>query len=134
MEIDITAFVTHADPFEFSRSIAEAGDRAGPDSWRNALQEADRAPLLTTEEHFDALRHWAKDTGAWNEEERTAWSDDECNALFIQLISGNIRECGLDDVPLDEFDWQEYEQQCQEGRFSSCLFKGIDDRIYYSLD
>jgi hypothetical protein len=141
MEIDITDFVRNADPFEFSRSIAEYGEDAGPSSWRNAL--AHRPPMLTTEAQLDALRHWAKETGAWDDEERAAWSDEECNALFVQLVSGDIREAegavgGWVGDWGDE-EWREYEKLASDGMISGNLYGGCllvdpsSDRIWYSL-
>jgi hypothetical protein len=45
----------------------------------------------------------------------THGSADECNALFIQLISDDIREAGLDEDFLKEFDWNEYEERQEAG-------------------
>jgi hypothetical protein len=138
-EIDITRFVQEADPFEFSASRAERGEHAGRDTWRNAVAEGTSAPLLTTEEHFDALRAWAKDTGAWDAAERAAWSEAECNALFIQLVSGDMREAGMGDCELDEFDWDKYQSRASEGRISGniyrCDIEGHESfgRIFYYL-
>lgn len=133
MEINITRFVQNEDPFPYSHSQHEGGPLAGPNTWNNALREAESAPLLTTEDELDALRAWAKATGAWDEAERNAWSADQCNALFIQLISGDIREMNLDECELDEFDWDAYEERCQEGTIAGNIFKGTDGEIYYSL-
>ena len=132
MEIDITRFFEEAKPFNFSRSVAEAGKDAGPTSWKNALEEGARAPLLSTPEELDALREWARDTGAWDETETAAWSADECNALFIQLVSGDMRQGGLDSDP-DDSDWKEYERGAEEGRWSGNISRGDDGAIYYYL-
>jgi hypothetical protein len=113
MEIDITDFFTSADPFEFSASIAERGQNAGPQTWTNAKEQAANAPLLQTKE------------------ETAAWSAVECNALFIQLVSGDMRESGLDDDP-DDDDWRDYEKGAEDGRFPGNIFRS-SDRIYYSL-
>lgn len=132
MEINITRFVTDADPFDFSASRAERGDNAGPDTWKNAVAEGSNDPLLTTTEQLDALREYVKGFGAWDDDEIAAWSDAECNALFIQLISGDMREAGMD-VELDEFDWEEYEQCARAGQISGNIYKGDDGQIYYYL-
>jgi hypothetical protein len=87
MEIDITSFFENAEPWKFSHSIAEGGPSAGSDTWRTALSEAAEAPLLKTPEALDALRGWARSSGGWEKDEIDAWSADECNALFIQLVS-----------------------------------------------
>lgn len=72
MEIDIADFFTSADPFEFSASIAERGQNAGPQTWANAKEQAADAPLLQTEEQLEALRDWALSSSAWNEEKIAA--------------------------------------------------------------
>lgn len=131
MEINITRFFEEAEPFEFSRSIAEAGKDAGPTSWKNALEEGARAPLLSTPEELDVLRDYVRGFGAWSPEEISAWSADECNALFIQLVSGDMREGGLDSDP-DESDWKEYERNAEDGRCSGNIFRS-GGAIFYDL-
>ena len=123
MEIDITAFFENADPFEFSHSRANAG----PQTWANAKEEAQRSPLLTTPEQLDALRSYVREFGAWSEEEIAAWGPIECNALFIQLISGDMREGNLD---REEPDWDAYEA---DDSLTHNIFKAGNDKIYYSL-
>lgn len=125
MEIDITRFVNDADPFEFSASLAERG---GHETWRNAVAEGESSPLLTTPEQLDALRAYMKGFGAWDDEEIAAWTDAECNAIFIQLISGDMREAG--NIDLDDFDWEAYEA---DDSLSHTIFLGDDGRIYYYL-
>jgi hypothetical protein len=132
MEINITSFFENADPFEFSASICERGKNAGPETWANAKEEGARSPLLTTPEQIQALRDHIKGFGAWDEEEIAAWTDVECNALFIQLISGNMRESGLDVDP-DEVDWDEYEKGANEGKYSGNIYRGTGGQIYYYL-
>ena len=133
MEIDITRFVTDSDPFEFSASIAERGKNAGRDTWRNAVKEGMASPLLVTEEQIDALRSYVKGFGGWDDSEIAAWSNEECNALFIQCISGDMREAGIDDCNLEDFDWTEYQHDSEKGRVSGRIYRGDDDRIYYYL-
>lgn len=129
MEIDITDFVNNADPFEFSASVAERGKNAGRETWANAKRDAAATPLLTTPEQLDALRDHARGFGAWDGEEIAAWSDDECSALFIQMISGDMREAGMD---LADFDWEEYEERANGGEISGRICRG-GDRVYYYL-
>lgn len=133
MEIDITRFVESCEPFLFSASVAEAGPNAGPNTWRNAVREGEASPLLTTERELEALRAHMRGYGAWEKAEIAAWSTAECNALFIQLVSGDMREAGMDDVFLDEFDWEDHRQRCEYGEISGCIYRGDDKRIYYFL-
>ena len=131
MEIDITRFFNEADPFEFSASRAERGQNAGPETWANAKAEGAASPLLTTPTQLDALRSYVKEFGAGSEEEIAAWTAEECNALFIQLVSGDMREAGAEGVTVEEFDWAAYEKMCEShgGNF----YRGDDGRVYYSL-
>ena len=125
MEINITEFYNMADPANYSASCAELGDNAGTITW-NAAMNAD-FNLLDSPDKLQAMRTWALSSGGWNEEEIVAWSDSELNALFIQLISGDIREKG-DDT------WAEYQAQSEAGQVSTCLFEGINGGIYYQLE
>jgi hypothetical protein len=130
MEIDITEFFNSAEPYEFSASCAERGPNAGPETWRNALEEGARTPLLTTPDQLDALRDHVRGYGAWEREEIDAWSPTECNALFIQLISGDIREARIDGLRVEDVDLIEYEKFC-ENNGGSLTISG--DRAYYYL-
>jgi hypothetical protein len=139
MEIDITDFVRTCEPFDFSRSAAEAGDRASPDSWNNAKREAAETPLLTTEGQLNAMRQWVKESGGWDKAEREAMTDEDLNAMFLQLVSGDMREAGMDDVDLGDFDWDAYYERAEAGRISGNIFRGDVEgsagfgRIFYSL-
>ena len=139
MEIDITNFVQSSEPFDFSRSCAEAGDRAGPDSWNNAKREAASAPMLTTEDQLDAMRQLVKESGGWDATERDAMTAEDLNALFIQLVSGDMREAGMDEVDLEDFDWNAYYAKAEEGSISGSIFRGDIEgsegfgRIFYSF-
>jgi hypothetical protein len=130
MEIDITEFFNSAEPYEFSASIAERGPNAGPETWRNALEEGERAPLLTTPDQLDALRDHMRGYGAWKREEIDAWSPAECNALFIQLISGDMRQADIDGVRVEDVDLIEYEKFCEDNGGSLTI---SGDRAYYYL-
>lgn len=139
MEIDITDFVMNEEPFDYSRSVAEAGPQAGPQSWQNAKQEAARKPLLKTDEELEAMRQWMKESGGWDAAERAAMTADDLNALFIQLISGDMREAGMDECDLEEFDWKEYQARAEQGQIRGTLYRGDIEgsegfgRIFYYL-
>lgn len=135
MDIDITQFFTDADPFDFARSIAETGESAGPDSWNNAMAEAERCSLLTMPEQVDALRDHMKGFGAWSEEEIVGWTKQECNAMFVQLVAGDIREGYLEGAGIDPDSdkWQAYLMGADSGRRSGNIFCGYNGKVYYSL-
>lgn len=129
MEIDITHFFETAAPYDFSGSIAERGPNAAKETWSNALEQARAEPLLK-ESDCDYFRRYMREYGAWSEEEMAAWSIDDCNALLIQLISGDMREGNLDCA---EPDWEQYEKDAEDGRISGNIFKAEDGKMYYSL-
>lgn len=133
MEIDITDFFNNADAFQFSHSKAEGGQTAGPDTWNAAKREGSESPLLKTEDQIAALRLYVRNFGAWSAEEIAAWDAAECNALFVQFVSGDMREAGLDNEPDDEA-WANYTERAQEGQCSGNIWQGSDGRVYYDLN
>jgi hypothetical protein len=135
MEIDITNFARNADPYEFSASIAELGTDAGKITWNNSKEEASTNPLISTDDEFDAFRAWAKDFGAWDATEIAAWNSDECNALLIQFISGDLRElqelCPSDGD--DAIDWTAAQKLSECGTIGGRIYPGDDGRIYFYM-
>lgn len=91
MEIDITRFLAEAAPMDYSASVAEIGQNAGRDTWNAAIEDSPDFMMLDDDEKRDAFRAYVRGFGAWSDEEIAAWSDVELNALFIQIISGDIR-------------------------------------------
>jgi hypothetical protein len=135
VEIDITNFVQANNCAEFSASAAELGHNAGRITWDNAKREAAESPMLTTAEQFDALRHFMRDFGAWDKTEIDGWDETECNALFIQLVSGDWRE--IENLCCDDngnVNWETVEELQQQGTINSYIFRADDDTIFYSLD
>lgn len=118
--------------FTLSHSIVEGGENAGKNTWNAAKKQAlNSHPLLNTPEKLQAMRDFARESGGWNREEIAAWSDNELNALFLQLIAGDVRELGADS--LDEIDWEDAEEMQSEGQAPSNIFKGDDGKIYFYL-
>ena len=131
MEIGITDFVTDCDAYDFSASIAERGSNVGRETWAAAISQAEAHPLLVTPEALAAMRQWAKETGAWAAGEIAEWSSDEVNALFIQLVAGDMRVIGLDCC---DFDWGAHGPAAC-GPIYPCGIEGHKDfgRIFYHL-
>lgn len=128
MEIEITSLL-ETDLFPFSHSRMEGGQYAGTNTWKNAL--AGPRPLLSTPEEIQALKDWVADFGAWDEDERNAWTENEAQALFLQFIAGEVRVTGADS--LEDMDWEAYEEGCEAGQYASYLFRAEDGKIYFSL-
>ncbi len=123
----------------FQRIDCHAWSERWPNTWANAKREAGENPLLKTDEELDAMRQWTEETGAWDKAERDAMSGQELNALFIQLVSGDMREAGMDECDIEDFDWNEYQEKAQEGRISGNIYRGDIEgtdgfgRIFYYL-
>jgi hypothetical protein len=138
MEIDITDFFKNAEPAEFSASRAELGDNVGRITWDNAKAEAASAPLLTSDDELQALRDHAQSMGFGADVQ--AYGAEECNALFIQLVSGDMREleslCMGDD---GEINWTEARALSEQGTIGGsiypCDIEGHESfgRIFYYL-
>lgn len=130
MEINITEFFNTERPRDYSASVAEIGANAGRYTWQAAMERAQDDPVfLDTEEKLYTMRQFAKSSGGWNAEEIAAWSAQEVNALFIQWLSGDMRECGFDKGA----SWEDVEQRQQAGQAPSNLFKGTDGQVYFYL-
>jgi hypothetical protein len=131
MEINITKFFKDAAPMDYSASRAEIGDNAGADTWQAACNDADNFNFIDTEDKRQGLRDHMAGFGAWNDTEIAAWTDTELNALFLQLVAGDVREVpGMD---ISSWDWTEYEKLSQDGVISGRMFQGIDGNIYYYI-
>lgn len=98
IDIDISRFIREAAPMDYSASVAEIGANAGRDTWNAAMEDAPDYNLLNTDEQREEFRAHIRGFGAWSDAEIAAWSDTELNALFIQLISGDIRSGETDRI------------------------------------
>ncbi len=133
MEIDIT-HLFDADVSEFSASVMERGQNAGPETWANAKAEGADHPLLTSPEALDKARDYFREFGAWDDEERAAWDADEVNALLIQYISGNIREIeALCMRANGTINWRKVERLSSEGTIAGDIYPH-NGRIYFTMN
>ena len=137
-EIDVTRLVFgHPGASEFSANQAELGVNAGKITWANAMQEAkgESDRFLSDDAKLQDMRDWAEATGAWGGEHIAEWSDDELEALFIQLVSCDIRDAKIDGLcEGDEIDWESIEAHQREGHISSNLVPAGDGRVYFLLE
>lgn len=130
MEIDITRFFNEANTPDYSASVAERGQNAGPETWNNAVRDSAEFNFLDDDGKRDAFRAHVKGFGAWDDDEIAAWSPEELNALLIQMISGDMREDGLD---ASSPDWDEYQEGAEAGRYSGRISRNDDGTIYYYI-
>ena len=130
MQINITKFYREACPKDYSASVAEIGANAGQDTW-NAAKESEWN-MLDTEEKRQAFRDWVKPFGAWGDDEIASWSDVELNALFVQWVSGDIRECLEWDV---EDVWANYQELVEDSKCPSNLWRDSETgEVWFSLE
>jgi len=130
LEINITQFITETCPRDYSASCAEMGDNAGALTWSHAVEDSTEWNFLDTEDKRDAFRAFVCELGGWTEAEIAAWSDVELNALCIQWIAGDIREClewEVDDV------WANYQEMAEAGQVNSNLYRAEDGSVYWSV-
>jgi hypothetical protein len=130
MVIEITT-LSEMNCFALSHSAFEGGENAGQNTWNASKKKAENTPLLNTPEKLQVMRDFARESGGWNKEEIAEWSENELNALFLQWVSGDVRELGADS--LDEIDWEEAEEMQSEGQVASNIFKGDDGKIYFYI-
>lgn len=131
MEINVTRLATEAELFGFSASRAERGANAGPETWANAKAEAAERPILT-DDQLPAFRDYVRGFGAWSDEGIDGWSPTECNALFVQMVAGDLREAEslcYGEGP-GEIDWAEYERLAEAGTVPGRVYAS-DSEIYY---
>lgn len=130
MEINLSSLLS-TDMFQFSHSVAEGGSNAGRETWQAAL--AGPRPLLDVE-GVAAFRSWVKDFGAWDAAEIAGWSVNECEALFLQFVAGDVREAGFDSLEsMTPEDWAEYEAESTAGKVSGNLFRSDSGEVFFSL-
>lgn len=140
MQINITSLLEE-DLFQFSHSQAEGGENAGRNTWNAAKEAGKDSPILQTPEELQALRDYAQGFGAWDAEEIAGWDDAECNALFLQLVSGDVREAGWDS--LEDAQWTDdgeliarfHDVPEEEWVRAECsnIFRGTDGNFYFYL-
>ena len=127
MEINITNFFNKETPADYSASVAELGKDAGRITWAYALEYAEESLLLTVG-NIPEFLEYVHGFGVWEPKETSKWTLQECNALLVQMISGDIREfCG------DVWDWEEYEQGVRDGLYVGNLYQCECKQVYYYI-
>lgn len=132
MQINITRFFDEqACPRDYSASCAEFGPDAGLFTWQAAKDDAGYFKFLDTEDKIDAFKVFVRTSGGWSDEEINAWSIREMNALFLQWIACDIREClewDVDDV------WANYAEMSEAGMVPSNLWRDDTGQVFFSLE
>ena len=134
MEIDITDFARKAELCELSASAAELGRNACQITWNNAKREAQSIQFIDADSR-DEFEAWIYEFGAWDRDEITAWSLEECNAILIQFIAGDLRELeALCPSDIDEFsiNWRKAEKLAERGTVGGRLARD-NTRLYFYM-
>lgn len=132
MQLDITDFFNDAEPMDYAASRMEIGQDAGEVTWRAAMNDSARWPLIDTDEKREAWRRYLRSMGAWDAREIRAFSDTELNALCIQFVAGDIRASGL--KPGDSLGaWEEYHARVLDGSVTGNMYAGDDYHVYYNI-
>lgn len=129
MELDIT-HVLNEETWDYAGSWVTHGEGVGQRTFNNARKDADA--LFPNVEREDLEDHF-KVYGAWPQEELAAMSLTDLRAMLLQDVTLNIREMGLEDVCPDEYDWDEYEEDCSQGIYAGNIFLGDNGRIYFYM-
>jgi hypothetical protein len=93
--VNLETMFRFVNPAYVSASRAELGDTAGQITWRNALDiGAHYVQWLVSdyEAACEAMRDWARSTGAWSSDEIAGMADCELFALLAQNIAADLRE------------------------------------------
>lgn len=140
MEIDISRLFTPGEfaPMDYSASVAEIGEGAGRATWTAACDDSAEFMFLDTDEKREAMRDHVRGFGAWDQAEIAGWSDLELNALFLQMVAGDIRESALDGKPgiiaNTRAAWKQYEKDSEAGIVCGRIGRGIEPgTIWYYL-
>lgn len=123
MEIDITEIIEAGCFIDYSASVAEIGANAGAETWKASMEAFDEGGLnrpLTLEEQLREARDYFATFGAWDEDEIENWSSLEVNALFLQMVAGDVREAS----PNIFEDYDSYQKDAERGTVSGRIYKG----------
>ena len=131
MEINITAICSPLIPFrDYSASAVELGWDAGRITWNHALEDAPDYALFT-EDQCDEMRDYFKSFGAWSTEELAEMKHHELQALFLQMVAGDIRSVPSDAAQFTVQWWSDYHETAEKGVISGNMVQGSDGQVYY---
>ena len=104
IKVNVTKMFVHREPWDCSNSIANLGDQVARLTWQCATEVATHhADWLLTDllDTLEAVRDWARDTGAWDDTEIADWGTGEVLALLVQNVASDLRTLGSDNEPLE---------------------------------
>jgi hypothetical protein len=122
MDLNITKLMAE-DCGQFSGSRMELGENAGEITWDNCKAESGDFIALT-DEQIEEARDYFGGYGAWDDEERAAWTAHEVRALVFQELASRIRE--LESVAMGddgEIDWHLAYEKSSAGQMSGVIYR-----------
>lgn len=128
--VDITRFLSEECMRDYSASIAELGPTAGADTWQACKDNAPNWNPIPADE-FDYFREWLAHWGAWERAEIAAMPDTDLQALCLQWIAADARECGADAPGAD---WESIRDRQENGQAPSSIYRADDGRIYWECN
>ena len=125
--VNITSFIAEGCMRDYSASAAELGPNAGQYTWQACTENAPEWQFIPADQ-LDYFREWFSHCGAWSRKEIAAMPDAELQALCLQWIAGDARECGLDKPAPD---WASIREDQESGRIPSSIYRDDDGSIYW---
>lgn len=124
--VDITDFLAQECMRDYSASVAEIGADAGAYTWQACAENAPDWQFLKPE-NMDDFRDYVRSFGAWGDDEIASWEDAYLQALCLQCIAGDARDCGADKPGAD---WQAIRNDQESGHVNSNIY-AQDGRIFW---
>ena len=125
--VDITDFLAQECMRDYSASAAEIGANAGAYTWQACIDNAPEWKFLKPE-NFDDFRAFVRSSGGWNDDEINAWNDNELQALCLQWIAADVRECGIDKPGAD---WTKIRAGQESGFIPSSIYRDESGRVFW---
>ncbi len=113
IKINVSAMFEDREPWDCSNSVANLGPQAARLTWACSIGVAAAHEDWLLSPLADALefaRDWAREAGAWDQDEIKAWSDLECLALLVQNVASDMRGLGADSLCLTDCAEQQQDQ------------------------
>lgn len=135
--IPIGTFWAEFCPSDYSASMAEIGQQAGPDTWRAAMDDAEDWPILSDAAALDSFLTQCESSGAWTNEDLQRMTPQEIKALALQWLAGDMRDIlqlpfGVRVDPA-AVDWDAVQARCEGGQCSGSIFPGDDGMVYWTV-
>lgn len=128
LAIDVTEFLATECMRDYSASAAELGQDAGSITWSANLEHVRDEWKPLQPENMDDFRAFVASAGAWSDDEMDAWPADEWQALCLQWIAGDARECGIDKPGVD---WQAVRKLQEGGQCPSSIYRDDSGRVWW---